>query len=145
MLTPNQKGAVAESAIVHEALRLGIGVWLPASGHERYDLIFDLRHRLIRVQCKTAVRLGDVLVVRLYSTRRNRDGLVKRLYTADDADAYAAFDPETRRCYFLTMDEFLGASQVSLRLGKTRNNQAAGVRWARDYEFGATLTALLGP
>jgi hypothetical protein len=26
-----------------------------------------------------------------------------------------------------------------------RNNQSSGVRWARDYEFGATLTPLLGP
>jgi hypothetical protein len=29
-------------------------------------------------------------------------------------------------------------------LEPTRNNQAAGIRWARDYELGATLNALLG-
>ena len=37
---------MAESAIVHAATRLGIGVYLPFSDGERYDLIFDLGRRL---------------------------------------------------------------------------------------------------
>ena len=41
MLTTNQKGALAETAIALEAIKLGIGVYRPyADG--RYDLIFDL-------------------------------------------------------------------------------------------------------
>src|SRR3954470_17527611 len=52
MLTTNQKGAVAETAIAHEAIKLGIGVYRPVAD-ERADLILDLRPRLLRVQCKT--------------------------------------------------------------------------------------------
>ena len=48
MLTTNQKGALAETAIAHEAIKLGIGVYRPL-GDERCDLIFDLRPRLMRV------------------------------------------------------------------------------------------------
>ena len=64
MLTTDQKGAVAESAVIHAAIKLGIGVFKPLTDGERYDLIFDLRPRLVRVQCKWAVRQGDVIVVR---------------------------------------------------------------------------------
>jgi PD-(D/E)XK endonuclease len=73
MLTTNQKGAVAEAAVALEAVRLGIGVYRPL-GDERYDLILDVRPRLIRVQCKWACRHDDVIVVRLYSARRAREG-----------------------------------------------------------------------
>ncbi|MBD0348648.1 MAG: hypothetical protein ICV59_05815, partial [Thermoleophilia bacterium] len=81
MLSTDQKGAIAETAIAHAAVALGIGVSKPV-GDERYDLIFDLRPRLLRVQCKWAVRLGDVIAVRCYSTRRTATGLLKRGYTA---------------------------------------------------------------
>jgi hypothetical protein len=145
VLTTNQKGVVAETAITHEAVNLGIGVWLPVSGHERYDLILDLSPRLVRVQCKTAVRRKDVLVISLYRTRRTANGLLKRFYSPEDVDAFAAYSFETRRCYFLDISEFGGHTAVSLRLGPARNNQSVGVRWARDYEFGATLGALVGP
>jgi len=145
MLTTNQKGAVAETAIVHAAVQLGIGVWWPVSGHERYDLIFDFGSKLMRVQCKMATRRGSVLSVRLYRCRRTATGLLKRVYSADEADAFAAFSPETGRCYYLDMADFAGHTEASLRLEPTRNNQNAGIRWARDYEFAATLEALLGP
>jgi hypothetical protein len=51
-LSTDQKGAIAESAIAHAAIKLGIGVYRPLSDGERYDLIFDLGERLERVQCK---------------------------------------------------------------------------------------------
>ena len=72
MLTTNQKGAIAESAIVHAAVKLGIGVASPVNEGERYDLIFDLHPMLLRVQCNWAVRCGDVISVRCCSSRRSR-------------------------------------------------------------------------
>jgi PD-(D/E)XK endonuclease len=52
MLTSDQKGAIAEAAIARAAIELGIGVARPLAD-QRYDLIFDLRPRLLRVQCKS--------------------------------------------------------------------------------------------
>jgi hypothetical protein len=144
MLTTDQKGVVAELAIAREAAELGIGVW---SAHtvERYDLIFDLRPRLVRVQCKWACRYDDNVVVRCYSSRRNRDGLLRRFYSADEIDAFAAYCAEINRCYFLPLAIFGQRSEISLRLSPTRNNQEAGVNWAKEFEFAATLSPLLGP
>jgi hypothetical protein len=95
-LTTDQKGALAESAITHRAIKLGVGVLKPLSGGERDDLVLDLRPRLVRVQCKWAVFRGEVIFVRCYSCRRTREGLLN-------------------------------------------------INWADDFEFGATLNALLGP
>jgi hypothetical protein len=144
MLTTNQKGAVAEAAITLEAIKLGIGVYRPL-GDERCDLIFDLRPRLVRVQCKWASRRGDVIVVQLYSARRTADGLKRMYYSPTEIDAFAAFAPETGRCYFAEFSEVGARQALHLRIEPARNNQSKGLCWARDFEFGATLTPLLGP
>jgi len=143
MLTTNQKGAVAEAAVALEATRLGIGVYRPLSD-ERYDLIFDVRPKLLRVQCKWATRYDDVIIVRLYSARRARDGLRKTFYSRDEIDAFAAYCDDTKSCYFFDLDD-VAQSEMRLRLGPTRNNQAKGIRWAKEYDFGARLKSLLGP
>jgi hypothetical protein len=78
VLTTNQKGAIAETAVAHEAVKLGIGVLKPL-GDMRYDLVLDTGHDLLRVQCKWATRYGDVIVGRLYGNRRPREGLRRTL------------------------------------------------------------------
>ena len=138
VLSTNQKGAIAETAIIHTAVKLGIGVFRPVLD-ERYDLIFDLRPRLLRVQCKWAVRRGDVVAVRCYSSRRGREGMVVRTYGSDEVDMIAAYCAEVDRCYALPIELCSGRRQIHLRLGPARNNQRAGVHEARAFEFDATL------
>ena len=145
MLTTDQKGAVAELAIAHAAAELGIGVFKPLTDGERYDLIFDLRPQLLRVQCKWASRCGDVIVVRCRSCRRSREGLVHREYTSAEIDAIAAYSDELARCYFLPFDRWAGRSELRLRLTPSRNNQRTGINWADDFDFEARLEALVGP
>lgn len=77
-MNPGQRGAIAEAAIAFEATKLHIGVFRPLT-ESRYDLIFDTGSRLLRVQCKSAARQGDVVVIRCRSCRRSRDGYVRRV------------------------------------------------------------------
>jgi hypothetical protein len=144
VLTTNQKGAIAEAAVIYECAKLRIPVAKPLAD-ERYDLILDMGSQLLRVQCKWAALRGHVVVVRTRTCRRARDGLIHRPYGADEIDAIAAFSPDTGKCYLLPQDLSVNRGDVQLRLKPTRNNQSVGVRWARDYEFGATLNAHLGP
>ena len=144
MLTTNQKGAVAEAAIALEAIKLGIGVYRPL-GDERCDFIFDLHPRLMRVQCKWASRRGGVIVVQLYSARRTAGGVRRMYYSPTEIDAFAAYAPDTGRCYFAEFAQIGVRQALNLRLEPAKNNQSSGLRWARDYEFGAKLGALLGP
>src|SRR5437899_6382612 len=94
VLTTNQKGLLAETAIIHECVKRGIGVARPLDDAP-YDLILDLGPKLIRVQCKWAVRRGGVVVIRTRRCRRGRVGHIHRSYGAHEIDAIAAYCPDT--------------------------------------------------
>lgn len=139
MLSTDQKGAVAETALVHAAVKLGIDVYRPVSEGGRYDLILDLGRQLLRVQCKWAVCQGDVVIVPCYSSRRTRHGSVRRRYAAAEIDAIAADCAELDACYYLPPGLCIDRTYVYLRRSPTRNRQRAGVNWAHRFDFGATL------
>ena len=111
-LTTDQKGAIAELAIASEAAALGVGVLKPLNYGERYDLIFDLRPELMRVQCKWAVRLGEWF----------RSGVRA---------------PGVARAGCLPISLVDARRSVYLRLSPARNNQVSGVNFAEDYRLGA--------
>ena len=139
MFTSDQEGSIAETSIAAVGTRLGIDVYKPLSDGTRCDLIFDISGRLLRIQCKWAAKHGDILVIRCYRNRRTRDGLLRQYYTAEEVDAFAAYSLDLDRAYFLPFDRFSGHRQIQLRLAPSRNNQKAGINWAEDFEFGATL------
>ena len=141
MLTTDQKGAFAEAMVTARALALGIGVSRPL-GDERYDLLLDLRPRLLRVQCKWTSCYGDVIIARCYRARRNSDGLVRRFYTADEVDAFALYCAEIDRAFLVPIEEACDSGTMQFRLAPTRNNQQSRIRWADDYDFAATLRRL---
>jgi PD-(D/E)XK endonuclease len=138
VLTTDQKGAIAKAAITAAAVKLGVDVYRPVLPG-RCDLIFDVAGRLLRIQCKWAARDGSVVIVRCYSTRRTRDGFVKRPYTAEEVDAIVAYCPDLDRCFFLPPSLFANKPYIQLRLSPTRNNQERGVHWANLYAFEAKL------
>ena len=138
MLTTDQKGAIAEAAIVAAAIEAGIGVARPFVD-ERYDLIFDTGAQLLRVQCKWASCDGEVVAVRCYSTRRDASGFVRRAYVRGEVDVFGAYCPELRSCFFVPFDEVPPGGSLQLRVAQPRNGQRRNVRWARGYELAATL------
>ena len=130
----NHKGNVAEAAIAAAAIRLGVDVIKPLVEHTRYDLIFDLRPRLVRVQCKWAPLKGDVIVVRLVSSWYTSGGdQIRTTYSADEIDAVAVYCQDLDRCYLLPVSLFDGMRGLSLRIAATRNGQRAGLHFAVDH------------
>jgi hypothetical protein len=144
MLTTDQKGAYAESMIAAVAIGEGVGVSRPLTD-ERYDLIFDVGERLWRIQCKWAVTLNDVVVIRCRRVRRGREGLIRRTYLPGEIDGVAAYCAAIDACYFLPAALSVGHAAVQLRLAPTKNNQAVGIKWAQDFDLRATLRKLQGP
>ena len=137
MLTTNQKGAIAEARITAAAMELGIVVLRPTIEGRRYDIVFDVGPRLLRVQCKWATRKADVVVIRTRTCRHTPRGYVRGTYSADEIDAVAAWCAETDQCYFIPIAKIDGQGFLHLRLGPTRNNQRQLVNWAADYPLGA--------
>lgn len=134
-LTPSQKGAVAEAEIAAAATRLGLIVLRPLCDGARYDLGIDVGSRVLRVQCKWAARLEDVLMIHVTTCRHTPRGYRRTTYSDDEIDAVAAYSETTDHCYLLPIADVAGRSAISLRLAPTRNNQAQGIRWADDYEL----------
>jgi len=138
-LTPSRKGAVAEAEIAAAAIRLGLVVLRPLCEGGRYDLAIDTGEHLLRVQSKWASRDGNVLTARCVTSRHTPRGYLRSTYSVAEIDAIAAYSPHTDRCYLIPIEEVAGRCTISLRVGPTGNNQALHVRWARDYEFAASL------
>ena len=140
LITTDQKGNIAETAITAAAVRLGVDVYRPIGEGPRYDLIFDVCSRLLRVQCKWSARNGDVVVVRCYSSRRIAGGgVVSRVYTEAEIDVLAAYCDELDTCYLLPRELWSGRRHLHLRLARSRNNQVLRTNWAKDFELAATL------
>jgi PD-(D/E)XK endonuclease len=138
----NHKGNVAEAAIAAEATKLGIDVVKPLVEHTRYDLVFDLDGRLLRVQCKWAPRKGDVVVVSLASSRYTPRGQVRTFYSADEIDVVAVYCEEIDECYLLPIELVDGMRAFHLRLSPPRNGQRASINLAEDYKLAGAVAQL---
>jgi hypothetical protein len=141
-LTPSQKGAVAEAGITSMVIQLGLTVLRPLCEGGRYDLIVDLEPELLRVQCKLARSLPGVLSVHLQTCRHTPRGYVRTNYSAAEVDAIGAYSPALHRGFLIPISEASGRSAIHLRLEPTRNNQAQGIKWARDYELASGIERL---
>jgi hypothetical protein len=137
VLTSSDKGNIAETAITAHAVRLGIVVLKPLNEGRRYDLVFDIGPRLLRVKCKWARRREDIVCVPLATSRLTPTGHVRTTYTADEVDLIAAYCLELDACFALPIVDVQGATAVHLRTGPAKNNQSRNVRWATAYSLGA--------
>ena len=139
-LTTGQKGAAAEAEIAAAAIRSDLVVLRPLCEGGRYDLVIDIGTQLLRVQCKWASRVGNVLSARCLTSRHTPRGYLRTTYSAAEVDAIGAYAPATDRCYLIPIREVEGQAMISLRVAPTGNNQARHIRWARDYELDISLS-----
>jgi prevent-host-death family protein len=139
VLTSNDKGNIAEAAIALAAMKLGIDVLKPVSEHGRYDLLFDLGKRVIRVQCKWGAldRSAGVICVRVGGSRHTPGGYVRSTYSHDEVDAVAVFCGELDEVFLVPIAVMAGRSAVRLRIDPPRNAQRACINLASKYRLGA--------
>jgi hypothetical protein len=123
-------------------IELGLTVLRPLCEGQRYDLVIDLEPALLRVQCKMARRVSGALMISLQTNRCTPNGYVSTSYEATEIDVVAAYLPELHRGFLIPIPEASGRRAMHLRLDPTRNNQARGIKWARDYEFAASIERL---
>ena len=138
-MTTDQKGAIAEACIVAAALKLGVEVYRPVAEGGRYDLIFDMRPELLRVQCKWVTLRKGVMTVFCLSSRRAPEGFRRRTYSAEEVDAIAAYCMELDRCFLIPIALVNNRPSIGLRVEPSRNNQRRGINWADDFDFVAKL------
>lgn len=133
--TPTQKGAIAEAALTSAATREGVVVSRPLSEGRRYDLIFDIGRRIVRVQAKWAVKRGAVVAAHIGTCRLTPHGYVRTTYGADEIDALGLYCEELDRAFLIPIGDVTGSTYVHLRLSPARNNQRQLVRYAAEYDL----------
>src|SRR5215210_5614481 len=136
------KGAIAETAIAAAAVEMGIFVLRPLVEGRRYDLMFDVDHRLYRVQCKWGRRKEGVIVVHTGTCRLTPSGYVRTTYGREEVDGIAVYCADTDECYYLPIDEVAGRSVVHLRLRPTANSQVISVKYASEYTLHGAIAQL---
>jgi hypothetical protein len=133
--TLKQKGDLAELRVAADLIDRGCSISIPFGEDSDYDLIADYGGILHRVQVKSTVSDGAVVIVKCssHSLTNGRVRQVKR-YTAATVDWIAVYDRTSNRCYYCPSSELgEGRSTLTLRLKPTRNGQILRIRNALDY------------
>jgi hypothetical protein len=111
------KGDITEQAAILHGLKRGWGVLKPIGDRLPYDLVFDVRGTLVKVQVKTAwfdESRGNY-VVDNRRTKTNRRVMVREVYTPSDFDFALAYVPDLDLFYVFPVDVFISyASEIHL-------------------------------
>lgn len=129
--TPNELGARAEAAVASALVRSGAVVYLPAFGADgRVDLVYERAGYLVRVQCKSARRVGGSL--RFWTCSNTDNTPASYVGQIDEFGVYAA----TEGTVYLVPIGTTPSRACTLRLTPPMNRQRTGIRWAADFELG---------
>jgi prevent-host-death family protein len=138
----NRKGAVAEAKIAAAAIELGVPVLKPMSEHGRYDLVFEVANRLLRVQCKWANHRGDVVAVHIGGSYLSARGYVRSTYRKDEIDLVGVYCGELDKCYLLPVSLIEGQHMIHLRVVPPKNGQRAALHWLADHDLRGAIAQL---
>jgi hypothetical protein len=144
VLNSNDKGAIAEQAIVFAATKLGIPVLKPVAEHGRTDLALEIGDDLWRVQVKWG-RLSparDVVIVSVCTSRCTTHGHIRTTYSERDVDLFAVYNGDLDRCFLLPAQLLADRTCVYLRLTPPRNGQQSCINLADDFTFDGAVAQL---
>lgn len=133
MWSTHRKGEEAELQVLLRATRAGITVSRPTT-ESRYDLVFDIGGRLLRVQVKYAdkppSKAEGAIEVDLRAQTRNRGP--QRPYSRDEVDLVLVYLPELDEVLEIGPDLFDGKKSLTFRLDPPKNG-AGAVRMVYDH------------
>jgi hypothetical protein len=132
-ITTNLKGQIAASKTELRALELG---YIPSKPifDTRYDLILDNLTDLLRIQIKYAdgkiTNSGGSIRVKLEYQDRRKNSYT---YKQEEIDGLIVYFPRLDRLCFFPPEVYVGKKSLCIRVEPSKNNQAKGILFARDY------------
>lgn len=128
-MTTNQVGKITELKILLRITELGYSVSLPYGEKEKYDQLWDINGKIIKVQVKTARPIDEQnsgIKFNCYSVSNGH----KHVYTKQDIDYFATLWNET--IYLIPVEEC--STEKSLRFFTTSKcTNLKQINWAQDY------------
>lgn len=130
-------GNITELEVLTYVTKLGYQVSIPFGDRERYDQIWDISGKLIRVQVKTSHLIDDGSAIS-FSCRssQRRDGkCIHTRYTKNEIDYFATI--WDHQCYLIPVEET--SIEKILRFKPPKNGQIKGITFAKDYRVEEVL------
>jgi hypothetical protein len=127
------KGNITELEVLTYITKLGYQVSVPFGDRERYDQIWDVHGKLIKVQVKTASKVDENDTAIKFSCRSSQrsSGKTKNTrYSKDEIDYFATF--WDGQCYLVPIEET--STEKVLRFDPPKNGQLKGITFADKYK-----------
>ena len=130
-----EKGDLGVAKCHARLAELGFKLLYPMSEHLPFDLVAYQDGLFYRVQVKYRCRdkLGQISA-NLANSWADKNGNHRRKMNKGEVDLVCIYCPETDKCYFLSKAQLGDRESVILRLTPSKNSQALGIRYAKDYE-----------
>ena len=98
----NQKGKITELEVLSYIIKLGYSVSIPFGDKDRYDQIWDVNGKLIRVQIKTSRAKNEEQTAIIFRCSSKSNG-TEHYYSAKEIDYFATF--WNGRVYLIPINE----------------------------------------
>ncbi len=133
MLSKKEKGDIGLSYAIAVSTEQGWSCCIPLSEHQRYDFIAEKDGICKRIQARYTTPNNEVLVIKLKNSWADKNGnhIIKR--QKGDFDYLAVFNPQNKKVYFISDDDFENGTAINLRLVPPKNGQKKGIRMANDF------------
>lgn len=132
-------GNITELEVLTYITKLGYQVSIPFGDRERYDQIWDINGKLLKVQVKTSRLIDDnAIKFSCFSSHRKEGKSIKAKYTSDEIDYFATF--WNNKCYLIPITET--SNEKTLRFAPPKNGQIKGISFAKDYEVEEVLSRM---
>lgn len=127
-MNTNQIGKITELEVLSYIIKKGYSVSIPFGDKDRYDQIWDINGKLLRVQVKTSKvnKEHSMIEFNCYSVCNG----TKNTYTKADIDVFATMCDE--QLYIVPVEEC--STTKKLRFKSNQPNQP-NINWAKDYTF----------
>lgn len=130
-----QIGNITELEVLTYITKLGCQVSIPFGDRERYDQIWDINGKLLKIQVKTSHGDEEYIKFSCRSTHRRKGKCISTTYTADEIDYFATY--WKGKCYMVPINET--CYDKTLRFCTPKNGQTKGISFAKDYEVEEVL------
>lgn len=128
MKNTNQKGKITEIEILSKIMKLGYSVSIPFGDKDRYDQVWDINGKMLRIQVKTASPIDEEISAIKFKCTSVSNGK-SHTYTKDEIDYFATY--WNGEVYLIPIEEC--SVEKKLRFLPPKNGQTKGINWAKDY------------
>ena len=137
MKNTNQKGKITEIEILSKIMKLGYSVSIPFGDKDRYDQVWDINGKMLRIQVKTASPIDEEISAIKFKCTSVSNGK-SHTYTKDEIDYFATY--WDNQCYLIPVQEC--SVEKTLRFAPSKSGQIKGITFAKDYLLNIQLAII---